>query len=124
MDKIRRFNEQNTERGNKYLKTKPKTDIKIRLFSNTRNTVYKSLKGLTKPSSRDLLGIDIDTYRKWVKCQFTPKMNWSNIKIDHITPICLFDVSKDEEIKEASCWKNTQSLIGILVYSSAKGFQI
>ena len=38
-------------------------------------------------------------------------MNWSNIEFDHVKPICLFDVSKDEELKEAFSWKNTQPLL-------------
>ena len=33
--------------------------------------------------------------------QMTPEMNWDNINIDHVKPICLFDVSKDEELKAA-----------------------
>ena len=43
--------------------------------------------------------------------QFTPEMNWGNIEIDHVKPICLFDVSDDEQLKEAFSWKNTQPLI-------------
>ena len=38
-------------------------------------------------------------------------MNWSNIQVDHVKPICLFDVSKDEKLKEAFNWKNTQPLL-------------
>ena len=37
-------------------------------------------------------------------------MNWSNIEIDHVKAVCLFDVSKDEELREAFNWKNTQPL--------------
>ena len=40
----------------------------------------------------------------------SPEMNWSKIEIDHLKPICLFDVSKDEELREAFNWKNTQLL--------------
>ena len=43
--------------------------------------------------------------------QFTPEMNWTNIENDHVKPICLFNVSKDEEVKEAFSWKNTQPLL-------------
>ena len=39
----------------------------------------------------------------------TPEMNWSNIEVDHVKPVCLFDVSKDKEPKEAFSWRNTQS---------------
>ena len=58
----------------------------------------------------DILGIDINTYKHWIESQFTPEMNWSDIEVDHMKPICMFDVSKDEELKEAFSWKNTQPL--------------
>ena len=110
--KIKKYNDQNKEKRNIYLKNKRETDINFRIISNTRNRIYKSLKGMTKQSStKDILGVDIDTYRKWIEWQMTPEMNWSNIEIDHVKPICLFDISKDEELKEAFNWKNTQPLL-------------
>ena len=110
--KIKKHNEPNKERRNIYLKNKRETDVKFRLISNTRNRIYKPLKGMTKQSSsRDLLGIDIDTYKKWLEFQFTPEMIWSNIEIDHVEPICMFDVTKDIELREAFNWKNTQPLL-------------
>ena len=41
----------------------------------------------------------------------TPEMNWTNIEIDHLKPICMFDVSKGEELKEAFFWKKTLPLL-------------
>ena len=38
-------------------------------------------------------------------------MNWSNTENDHVKSICLFDMSKDEELREAFTWKNTQPLL-------------
>ena len=62
LDKIKKYNEQNRERRNIYLKNKRETDSKFRLKSNTRNRNYKCLKGMTKQSStKDILGIDIET---------------------------------------------------------------
>ena len=67
---------------------------------------------MTKQSStKEILGIDIGTYKKWLEFQFTPEMNWSNIEIDHVKPICMFDVSDEEQLKEAFNWKNTQPLL-------------
>ena len=67
---------------------------------------------MTKQSStKDILGIDINLFRKWIAWQMTPEINWSNTELDHVKPICMFDVSKDEEIKEAFSWKNTQPLL-------------
>ena len=96
----------------KYEKNRINTVVKYRLIKNTRRRIHHALNGKTKSSStRDFLGIDIDTYRKWIEHQFKPGMNWSNIEIDHVKPFCLFDVTKDEEIKEAFSWKNTQPLL-------------
>ena len=60
---------------------------------------------------RDILGIDIYSYKKWIEFQFAPEMNWSNIAIDHVKPICMFDVTKDDELREAFSWKNIQPLL-------------
>ena len=41
----------------------------------------------------------------------TPAMKWTNIEIDHVKPTFLFDISNNDEIKEAFFWKNTQPLL-------------
>ena len=41
----------------------------------------------------------------------TPDINWTNIEIDHVKQICIFDLSNDDDLKEAFCWKNTQPLL-------------
>ena len=95
-----------------YTNNRYKTDINFRLICKTRSRIYKSLKGMTKQlSSINILGIDLDTYRKWIEFQFTPEMNWSIIEIDNVKPICMFDVSDNEQLKEAFNWKNTQPLL-------------
>ena len=76
LDEIKKYNEQNRERRNLYLKNKRETDVNFRLLSNTRNRIYKSSKGMTKQSStKDVLGIDIETHKKWIEYQMTPEMN-------------------------------------------------
>ena len=95
-----------------YINIKYKTDISFRLICKTRSRIQRALKGKWKPSSTiGLLGIDIDTYWKWIELQMTPDMTWDNIEIDHVKAICMFDVSKDEELKEVFNWKNTQPLL-------------
>ena len=67
---------------------------------------------MTKQSStEEILGIDNETNKKRIEYQMTPEMNWSNLRIDHVKAICLCDVSKDEKLKEAVNWKNTQPLL-------------
>ena len=41
----------------------------------------------------------------------TSEMNWSNIEIDHVTPICMFNVSDGNEIKLAFNRKKTKPLL-------------
>ena len=95
-----------------YSNNKYKSDINFRIICRTRSRIRNALQGKIKSSStRDILGIDIDLYRKWLEFQFTPEMNWGNIEIDHVKPICLFDISNDEQLKEAFNWRNTQPLI-------------
>ena len=82
------------------------------MIRNTRRRIHHALNGKLKSSSKkEILGIDIEAYRKWIELHLTPDTNWTNIEIDHVKPICLFDVSKDEELREGFCWKNTQPLL-------------
>ena len=109
---IKIYNEQNRVSRNTYLKNKRESDVKFRLNSNTRSRLHHALNGKSKSSStRDIFGIDIDTYRKLIEWQMTPEMNWSNIEIDHVIAICLFVVSNHEQLKEAFNWKNTQPFL-------------
>ena len=67
---------------------------------------------MTKQSStKDILGIDINFCRKRIEWQMTLEINSTNIELDHVKPTCMFDVSKDEELKEAFIWRNTQPLL-------------
>ena len=82
------------------------------MIKNTRRIIHKAVNRKTKSlATRGTLGIDVETYRKWIEWRMTPEMNWSIIEIDHVMPICMFDVPKDDELKEAFSWKSTQSLI-------------
>ena len=95
-----------------YVKNRIKTDVIYRLIVYTRKRIYISLKGMMKqPASRGILEVAMETYLKWIESQFTPEMNWQNIETDHVKAICMFDVTKDEEIREAIAWKNTQPLL-------------
>ena len=88
-----------------YTNNRNKTDIIFCIICKTRSRIYKSLKGMTKQSSSiNTLGIGVDLYRKWLEFQFTTEMKRENIEIDHVKPICTFDVTKDEELKEAFKW--------------------
>ena len=116
LNKQKLYNKENRDkintRMNEYFKNRIRTDVNFRLIRNTRRRILQALNGKSKSSStRDILGIDIDTYKKWIEFQMTPEMNWSNIEIDHVKAICMLDVSDEEQLKEAFNWKNTQPLL-------------
>ena len=116
LNKQKLYNKQNREkintRMNEYVKNRIKTDVNFRLIRNTRRRIHLALNGKSKSSAtREILGIDINLYKKWIEFQFTPEMNWDNIEIDHVKPICMFDVTKDKELREAFNWRNTQPLL-------------
>ena len=99
-------------RTNDYFRNRVKTDVNFRLIRSARRRIHRSLNGRSRSSSTiDFLGIDIETYRKWLEFQFTPDMNWNNIEIDHVKPICMFEASEDNELREAFNWKHTQPLL-------------
>ena len=59
-----------------YVKNRIKTDVYFRLIRDTKRRIHQALQGKTKSSStRNILGIDIDLYRKWIEWQFTPELN-------------------------------------------------
>ena len=72
------------------------------LTVNTRNRLYKTLKTILKSeSTKNMLGMDIDTYRKWIEYQMPTDIDWLIIEIDHVRPISSFDVPNNEELKQA-----------------------
>ena len=93
----------NNEYRKTYFKNRRKTDLNFRLICNTRRRNHHALNGKSKSiSTEEILGIDIDTSKKWLEFQFTTEMNWGNIEIEHVKAISLFDVSKEEELRKAS----------------------
>ena len=108
----KQYHYKNREKRNQRERTRRGNDVNYRLIINTRRRIHRALKGKSESSStKDILGKDIVTYKHWIEFQMTPEMNWSNNEIDHVKPICLFNVSDNEEIKPAFKWKKTQSLL-------------
>ena len=115
-DKMNLYNknyfQHNQNKINESRKNRRKTDVNFRLICNTRRRIHHALNGKSKSiSTKEILGIDNDTYKKGIEWQMTPDMTWYNIEIDQVKPICLFYVTKDEELKEAFNWKNTQPFL-------------
>ena len=102
------YHYKNTEKINLRERRRLAIHVNYRLIKNTRRRNHKAFNRKTKSlSTRGNLGIDVETYRKWIEWRMTPEMNWSIIEIDQVMPVCMFDVPKDDELKEAFSWKST-----------------
>ena len=116
LDKIKIYYLENRDKlitqQREYKNNKYKTDISFRLNCITRSRIRQALYRKTKSiSTKEILGRDIDLYKNGLNFNFTPEMIWNNFDIDHVKPICLFDISKDDELREAFNWKNIQLLL-------------
>jgi len=106
-NKVREYNK-------KYHKKRYNNDINYKLKCILRNRFRKLVLGINKTNScLDLLGCDIDYFKKYISLKFQDEMSWDNYglwHIDHIKPCCSFDLSKIEDQKKCFHYTNMQPL--------------
>ena len=106
------YRKNNREKINEYCRNRINNNTNTKLARNTRARINTALKGKSKSfKTMEILGIDVENYKKWLLFQMTPEMNFNNIHIDHVKPISSFDISNDNELLEAFNWRNTQPLL-------------
>ena len=106
------YRQRNKERIKEYYRNRHNNNANAKLAQNTRTRINTALKGKSKSfHTKEILGIDIENYKKWLLFQMTPEMNFNNIHLDHVKPISSFDISNDNELLEAFNWRNTQPLL-------------
>lgn len=98
----------------KRFKERYNSDIQFRiahaLRSRLRNAVGKRFK--TGSAVRDL-GCSIDELKTYLESKFQPGMSWNNYgewHIDHIIPLCSFDLTDKDQTKRACHYTNLQPL--------------
>ena len=90
--------------------------IKKSLAARLRNVLVKN------NTTMNYIGCNIQYLREWFEYNFTEEMNWDNYgsfwSIDHIIPVCKFDLTiEDEKLK---CW-NWSNLMPVTInYNSSK----
>ena len=91
---------------------------KYRIEASLRNRFRKILKAQKvqkKNHAIQLLGCDINFFKKYVAKKFKPGMSWDNWNLyswhlDHIRPCSSFDLTKEEEQKRCFHYTNLQPL--------------
>jgi len=108
--------QQKTEWCRKESKNNINYRLKKSLASRLRTVLIKN------DSTMNYIGCNIQYLREWFEYNFTLEMNWENYgsywSIDHIIPVCKFDLTvEDEKLK---CW-NWSNLMPVTVnFNSSK----
>ena len=89
-----------------YIKARRRYDSEFKLLGNLRSRLGKVLKGKSKSqTTRQLIGIDFETFTKWIQFQFEEGMNMDNYGSmwhhDHVLPISSFNLLEEEELFKA-----------------------
>ena len=102
------------ERKRLWCLEKRRVDIKFRMLGRLRQRIQHALNGQQKDETTlDLLGCNLDKFKKYFESKFIQGMSWENHgqwHIDHIKPCLLFDLSKPEERRACFHYTNLQPL--------------
>jgi hypothetical protein len=107
-DKWRKYNRE-------YQAMRKATDPNFKLRHNIRTFIRNKYKSTKK--SIEILGCDLETFRKWIEDQFEEGMTWENNGVgegkwnyDHKIPLSWFDCSKEEELLKANNYTNIKPM--------------
>jgi hypothetical protein len=112
-----RLTAQRKKRAN-YTRVKRRTDPMFRMASHLRARLCSLLAGKSKQApTLALIGCSLDALRKHLESLFDRHMNWDNYgsywHVDHIVPLCAFDLSDGRQLALAMNWQNLQPLEAI-----------
>ena len=90
--------------------------IKKSLAARLRNVLNKT------DTTMNYIGCNIQYFREWIEYNFTEEMNWDNYgsfwSIDHIIPVCKFDLTVEDE--KFKCWNWSNMMPVTVKYNSSK----
>ena len=92
--------------------------IKKSLAARLRNVLDKA------DTTMNYIGCNIQYFREWLEYNFTEEMNWDNYgslwSIDHVIPVCKFDLTLEEEKFKCWNWSNMMPSLREVKYNSSK----
>lgn len=112
------WREQNRSKYNEYQRNwkakQYRNNIEFRLATLLRERLYSAIVGKSKAGSAiQDLGCDLSALMSHLEVQFTKGMTWDNYgqwHIDHIKPLCSFDLTDRIQFLQACHYKNLQPL--------------
>lgn len=115
-NRCKEWRNKNKKRINETSRNRRKTDVLFRLKSSLRTRLWWAIKNNHKTGSAvGNLGCTIEEFKVYLESLFQPGMTWDNWAkdgwhIDHIAPLCRFDLTNPEEFKKACHYSNLQPL--------------
>jgi hypothetical protein len=110
------LSEQKTEWCKKEHNTNMNYIIKKSLAARLRTVLVK------EDSTMNYIGCNIQYIREWFEYNFTNEMNWDNYgsywSIDHIIPVCKFNLLLEDE--KYKCWNWSNMMPVTIKYNSSK----
>ena len=108
--------EQKTEWCRNESNTNMNYRIKKSLAARLRNVLTKN------DTTMNYVGCNIQYLREWFEYNFTKEMKWDNYgsywSIDHIRPVCKFDLTDENE--KLKCWNWTNMMPVPIIFNSSK----
>lgn len=106
------------KKRSQYARVKRQTDPMFRMASHLRARLCSLLCGKSKQApTLALIGCSLEALRKHLESRFDRRMNWDNYgsywHVDHIVPLCAFDLSDAKQLALAMNWQNLQPLEAI-----------
>lgn len=100
-----------------YVRSRYRNDLQYKIADNLRSRLCKYVKSANVSAVTDL-GCSIGELIRYIESQFQDGMTWENhgVKgwhIDHIIPLCSFDLTDEEQLKKAIHYTNLRPLWGL-----------
>jgi hypothetical protein len=96
------------EQKTEWCRNESKSNINYRLKKSLAARLRTVL--VKNESTMNYIGCNIQYLREWLEYNFTPEINWENYDsfwtIDHVIPLCKFDLTVEDEIYKCWNWSN------------------
>jgi hypothetical protein len=117
-DRLRRKTEKYKKYNREYVKKRKQNDYNFYLKTKLNKRMWfliKKSNGVKSLKLIELLGCTIEFFKNYIEAQFKEGMTWGNYgkkgwHIDHIIPVCNFNLTKEEEQKKCFHYTNLQPL--------------
>ena len=106
------------KKNNERRKSRKQADPNYKIAENLRSRMNAAIRNGQKAGSAvDDLGISVEAFRMYLAEQFEEGMTWENHgtlwHVDHIKPLCQFDLTDRDQFLEAANWMNQRPLWAI-----------